>query len=47
MEVVDFEGCNGCCYFVATLLLVKRLIINDVTDVAGFKTIYHEVRATD
>jgi hypothetical protein len=35
-EVVDYEGCNCLLPIVADLLPIKCLIINDVTDVAGF-----------
>jgi hypothetical protein len=38
-KLLIMKDVTGCCCFVATLLLVKCLIINDVTDVAGFKTI--------
>jgi hypothetical protein len=38
-KLLIMKDVTGCCYFVAGLLLVKRLIINDVTDVAGFKSI--------
>jgi hypothetical protein len=36
---LEMKDVTGCCRFVADLLPIKWLIINDVTDVTGFKSI--------